>query len=218
MRSPPHAARRRTRAPTVRALRTAAPRIRRVGHKQSPPPRNQAGQLTARHRQQRPIVGVADQFVEQVEPVPHRLPENLTQNPVHLAPFPVSRISALCDPAHALSTDRVGQRHTSWACTAPIGRAKTDERHTLIGGTDQLGLMRVGRWQQLITHPRAHRAPAGRHLRAHRGWSRSRWMSWWVNPNRVPDHGTVDCHFRERVCRWGDRPVEPPTFYGATPR
>ncbi len=92
VRSPPHAARRYTRTPRVRALRTAAPRIRGVGHKQSPPPRNQAGQLTARHRQQRPIVSVVHQFVEQVEPVPHRLPENLTQNPVHSHPSPMRLI------------------------------------------------------------------------------------------------------------------------------
>jgi hypothetical protein len=159
MRRPPHAARRRTTAPTLRALRTAAPRIRCVGRKQSPPPRGQAGQLTARHRQQRPIVGVADQFVEQVEPVPHRLPENLTQNPVHLAPFPVSRdFRAMRSGSRTLDRQSGANDRTSWTCTAPIGRAKTDERHTLIGGTDQLGLMRVGRWQQLITHPRAHRA------------------------------------------------------------
>jgi hypothetical protein len=81
----------------------------------------------------------------------------LTQNPVHLAPFPrISRISAPCDPAHALSTYRVGQRHTSWACTAPIGRARTDERHKLIGGTDQLGLMR---WPLAATHHAPESAP-----------------------------------------------------------
>ena len=88
VRCPPHAARRYTRTPRVRALRTAAPRIRRVGRKQISPPRNQAGQLTARHRQQRPIVSVVDQLVEHVEPIPHRLAKYLGQNPVHPVPFP----------------------------------------------------------------------------------------------------------------------------------
>ena len=84
----PHAARRRTRSPVARTLRTAAPRIWRMGGEQRPPPMGQSGQLTACYRQQRAIVGVVCQLVEHVEPLPHSLPEDLAQNLVHLATPP----------------------------------------------------------------------------------------------------------------------------------
>jgi hypothetical protein len=59
-----------------------------VGREQSAPPMGQTGQLTARQRQQGPIIGVAYQLLEHVEPLPHCLPEDLTQNLVHLANLP----------------------------------------------------------------------------------------------------------------------------------
>jgi hypothetical protein len=44
----------------------------------------QSGQLSARDRQQRAVVGAVCQLVEHVEPLPHCLPEDLAQNLVHL--------------------------------------------------------------------------------------------------------------------------------------
>ncbi len=87
---PPHAARRRSGTPPARALWTAAPRIRRVSGKQSPPPVDQSRQFTTRDRQQRPVISAARQLIEHVKPVPYRLPEDLTQNPVHLSTFPAA--------------------------------------------------------------------------------------------------------------------------------
>jgi hypothetical protein len=64
-----------------------------VGWEQTAPPRGQAGQPTARHRQQWPFVSVVRQLIEHLQPVPHRLPEDLTrtQNPVHRDTFPPSQ-------------------------------------------------------------------------------------------------------------------------------
>src|SRR5947209_16722946 len=73
VRGPPYATWRATRAPALRALPTAAPRIRGVGGEQSTPPGGQTGQLTTRHRQQRPVVGVARQLVK---PIPQPLPQD----------------------------------------------------------------------------------------------------------------------------------------------
>jgi hypothetical protein len=81
---PPHAARCRAVSPVTGALRATSPRIRRMRGEESAPPMSQAGQFTACDRQERPVVRVACQLVEHVEPVPHSLPEDLTQHLVHL--------------------------------------------------------------------------------------------------------------------------------------
>lgn len=140
MGGPPHTAWRRTRTPTVRALRAAAPSVRCMSGEQSTPAVGQTRQLASCHRQQRPVIGAARQLVEHVEPVPHGLPENLTQNPVHLATFPATyRVSPLtCGP--------VSQPHMHIVPgTKPIGTQRCadrpcydGERRTLTGGADQL--------------------------------------------------------------------------------
>ena len=131
----PHAARRRARSPVASALRTAAPRIRRMCGKQRPPPMSQSGQFTARNRHQGTIVSTVRQLVEHVEPLPYRLPEDLAQNLVHLynSTFPCSvcRPSGL-RPGGAARYSRVPRtsvpisRHTQFGKWRPnkVGRAR----------------------------------------------------------------------------------------------
>jgi len=88
VRGPPHAAQCGTRSQAARALRTATSWIRRMGGEQGAPPMGQPGQLTARQRQQRPIIGPPCQLVEHVEPLPHCPLEHLAQNLVHALHLP----------------------------------------------------------------------------------------------------------------------------------
>jgi hypothetical protein len=87
---PPYTAWRRTGAPPARTLRTATPRVRRVGSKQGTPSVGQPRQFTTRDRQQRSVISAARQRIEHVKPVPYRLSKDLTQNPVHLSAFPAA--------------------------------------------------------------------------------------------------------------------------------
>ena len=126
---PPHAAQRRTRSPAARTLRTATPRIRRMGSEQGAPSMGQARQLTARQRQQRPIIGSAYQLVEHVEPLPHCPLEHLAQNLVHALHLPAVQVAYQQCPRHEAliapsSTYKVWSRLTpvmGWA--AVIGQA-----------------------------------------------------------------------------------------------
>ena len=47
-------------------------------------------------------------------------------------------------PNHGPSTYTVAEHHPLWVCSAPIGRVKTGERRTSIGGPDQPGTVCVG--------------------------------------------------------------------------
>jgi hypothetical protein len=55
-----------------------------MGGEQSAPSMRQSGQLATHEGNERAVVGVAGQLIEHVEPLPHRLPEDLAQNLVHL--------------------------------------------------------------------------------------------------------------------------------------
>jgi len=148
VRGPPYATRRATRAPALRALPTAAPRIRGVGSEQSTPPGGQPGQLTTRHRQQRPVVGVARQLVKHVKPIPHPLPQDLTQNPLHLATFPPSPPCIGVVPPHGPITH---PRPPEWGNDPPEGPAL--RRSAGAGGRRGLRrqlLGRVGRRRGLV--------------------------------------------------------------------
>ncbi len=137
--SPPHTAWRRTRAPTARALRTAASKIRRVGSEQSTPPVGQTRQLASCHGQQRPVIGAAHQLVEHVEPVPHRLPENLAQNLVHLVTFPAAYrfFSLTRGPASQPHAHIVPGTKPVMTLRCADRPCYDGERHKLIGSADQ---------------------------------------------------------------------------------
>jgi hypothetical protein len=59
-----------------------------MSSEQSTPAMGQTGQLAARHRHQRAVIGAAGEPIEHVKPIPHCLPEHLAQNLIHLAAFP----------------------------------------------------------------------------------------------------------------------------------
>ncbi len=156
----PHAARRRMGAPTARALRTTASKIRRMGGEQSTPPVGQTRQLASCHRKQRPVIGAARQLVEHVEPVPHRLPEDLAQNPVHLATFLAAH------RVFPLTHGPVPQPHTHIVPgTKPVMTLRCadrtcydGERRKLIGGADQL--CRSALHQRRVARLRCMRRPS----------------------------------------------------------
>ncbi len=157
---PPHTARRRARAPAARALRTAPSKIRSVAGEQSTPPVRQTRQFASCHRQQRPVIGAGRQLIEHVEPVPNRLPEDLAQNPVHLATFPAAH------RVFPLTRGPVSQPHTHIVPgTKPVMTLRCadrqcydGERQTLIGGADQL--CRSALHQPLRTCLRCMRRPS----------------------------------------------------------
>ena len=95
--------------------------------KQRPPAVGEPRYLGACHRHQGLCVGVGRELVEHVEPLPHRLPENLAQDVVHLVAFlpewPCRDRGG--DPGHAPSSSRMGPANPLWSRGAPIGPAVT---------------------------------------------------------------------------------------------
>ncbi len=95
--------------------------VRLVRQQQRAQPAGQPRQFGASHRFERTVIGVQGQFVEHVEPLPYRPPEDLPQNPVHLVTLPAAvRLPKTCPWVHS-----VRRRDPEWGRGAPIGSAVT---------------------------------------------------------------------------------------------